>query len=102
MSKDQAPMRVALSGSTGFLGRALATQLTDAGHRVVPITRRGNAGAGESISWDPARGELAPDALAGIDAVIHLAGENIAQRWTAEVKCEMRDGRARRTARLAR
>src|SRR5512142_2367991 len=102
MSKDQAPMRVALSGSTGFLGRALAAQLTDAGHRVVPITRRGNAGAGESISWDPARGELAPDALARIDAVIHLAGENIAQRWTDDVKREIRDSRVKSTALLAR
>lgn len=92
-------MRVALSGATGFLGRALATQLTAAGHRVVPISRRG---AGESIRWDPARGELAPDALAGIDAVIHLAGENIAQRWTDDVKREIRDSRVKSTALLAR
>lgn len=102
MSKDQPSLRVALSGSTGFLGRALVAQLTDAGHRVVPITRRGSAGAGASISWDPARGELAPDALAGIDAVIHLAGENIAQRWTDDVKREIRDSRVKSTALLAR
>ena len=94
-------MRVAVSGSTGFLGRALTTQLTDAGHRVVPITRR-NASVGDAIPWDPARGELAPDALARIDAVIHLAGENIAQRWTDDVKREIRDSRVKSTALLAR
>lgn len=94
-------MRVALSGSTGFLGRALTARLTSAGHRVIPITRRG-AATGESITWDPARGELAADALDGIDAVIHLAGENIAQRWTDEVKREIRDSRVKSTALLAR
>jgi uncharacterized protein len=95
-------MRIALSGATGFLGRALSERLTAAGHRVVPLTRRNSAGAGQSIAWDPARGELAPDALAGIDAVIHLAGENIAQRWTDDVKREIRESRVKSTALLAR
>ena len=95
-------MRIALSGSTGFLGRALTEWLTAAGHRVVPLTRRRAAAAGEAIAWDPARDELAPDALAGIDAVIHLAGENIAQRWTDEVKREIRESRVKSTALLAR
>lgn len=95
-------MRIALSGSTGFLGRALSERLTAAGHRVVPLTRRAGAGPGQSIAWDPARGELAPDALAGIDAVIHLAGENIAQRWTDDVKREIRESRVKSTTLLAR
>jgi uncharacterized protein len=95
-------MRIALSGSTGFLGRALSERLTAAGHRVVPLTRRSSAAAGQSIAWDPARGELAPDALAGIDAVIHLAGENIAQRWTDDVKREIRESRVKSTALVAR
>ena len=102
MSKDSAPLRIALSGSTGFLGRALSERLTAAGHRVVPLTRRSGSAAGQSIAWDPARGELAPDALAGIDAVIHLAGENIAQRWTDAVKREIRESRVKSTALLAR
>ena len=95
-------MRIALSGSTGFLGRALSKRLAAAGHQVVPLTRRSNAVAGQSIAWDPARGELAPDALSGIDAVIHLAGENIAQRWTFDVKREIRESRVKSTALLAR
>jgi nucleoside-diphosphate-sugar epimerase len=54
MSKDLAPMRIALSGSTGFLGRALSEWLTAAGHRIVPLTRRSSATPGDSIAWDPA------------------------------------------------
>ena len=102
MSNDSAPKRIALSGSNGFLGRALADRLAAAGHRVVPLTRRAGGAPGQSIAWDPARGELAPGALAGIDAVIHLAGENIAQRWTEDVKREIRDSRVKSTALLAR
>jgi uncharacterized protein (TIGR01777 family) len=102
MSNDSAPKRIALSGSTGFLGRALSERLTAAGHRVVPLTRRSNGAPGQSIAWDPARGDLAPDALAGIAAVIHLAGENVAQRWTDDVKREIRESRVKSTALLAR
>ena len=102
MSNSSAPLRVALSGSTGFLGRALGARLTASGHRVVPLTRRGSRDAAQSITWDPARGELAANALAGIDAVIHLAGENIAQRWTDDVKREIRESRVKSTALLAR
>jgi len=101
MPNDSAPLRIALSGSTGFLGRALSEWLAAAGHRVVPITRRAGATPGSSIPWDPARGELAPDALDGIDAVVHLAGENVAQRWTDDVKREIRDSRVKSTTLLA-
>jgi uncharacterized protein len=102
MSKHPAPLRVALSGATGFLGRALTAHLTQLGHTVVPLTRRREALPGKAIAWDPARDELAPDALAGIDAVIHLAGENIAQRWTDDVKRAIRESRVKSTALLAR
>jgi len=102
MSKTTTPQRIAISGSTGFLGRALTAHLAALGHHVVPLTRRRGAAAGQSIVWDPARGELAPDALAGIDAVIHLAGENVAQRWTDDVKREIRDSRVKSTTLLAR
>ena len=102
MPKEPAPLRVALSGSTGFLGRALTAHLTAAGHRVVPMTRRRAATASDSIAWDPSRGELQPDALRGIDAVVHLAGENIAQRWTDDIKREIRESRVKSTTLLSR
>ena len=60
-------MTVGITGASGFVGRALAEQLRKAGHQVRPISLRGT---------------LAPDALAGCDAVVHLAGEPVAQRWT--------------------
>ena len=91
-----------MSGATGFLGRALTAHLTSLGHRVVPLTRRRQGKAGEAIAWDPSRDDLAPNALNGIDAVIHLSGENVAQRWTDEVKRAIRDSRVKSTALLAR
>ena len=102
MSNSSAPLHIAISRSTGFLGRALSAHLTALGHHVIPLTRRSGAGGARSISWDPARGELAPNALAGIDAVVNLAGENVAQRWTDDVKREIRDSRVKGTALLAR
>lgn len=102
MSTPHSPQRIAISGSTGFIGRALTAHLTALGHRVVPLTRRGGSVTGQAISWNPARGELAPNALAGIDAVINLAGENVAQRWTDDAKREIRDSRVKSTSLLAR
>ena len=101
MSKESA-LRVAVSGSTGFLGRALTTHLTAAGHQVVPLTRRRQSATGDSISWDPSQGELQPNALQGIDAVVHLSGENVAQRWTDDAKRAILDSRVKSTALLAR
>jgi uncharacterized protein (TIGR01777 family) len=95
-------MRIAIAGSTGFLGRALTERLAAAGHHVIPLSRRSNTAPGESIAWDPARGELEADALAGIDAVVNLAGENIAQRWTDDIKREIRESRVKSTTLLAR
>jgi len=66
-------MRVAITGSTGLIGTALMTKLQAAGHEVVPLAR-----SGKGPSW----GADGPD-LAGCEAVIHLAGENIGgRRWT--------------------
>jgi uncharacterized protein (TIGR01777 family) len=99
---NSAPLRVAITGATGFLGGALTRHLRSAGHVVLPITRSQlDAGAG-AIRWDPARGELDPAALEGVDAVVHLAGENIAQRWTDAVKREIRESRVRSTKLIAR
>ena len=52
--------------------------------------------------WDPARGLLRPQDLAGVTAVVHLAGEPVAQRWTSAHKTAIRDSRVQGTALLAR
>jgi uncharacterized protein (TIGR01777 family) len=101
-TSDAVPLRVAITGATGFLGTALGRHLRAAGHSVMPITRSPVGAGPEAVLWNPERGELDPATLEGIDAVIHLAGENIAQRWTDSVKREIRDSRVRSTKLIAR
>ena len=63
---------------------------------------RGSRADADDVQWDPMRGALAPDALDGVDAVVHLAGENLAQRWTSEHKRAILESRVRGTELLAR
>lgn len=93
-------MRVAITGATGLVGTALSTFLRKGGHTVVPISRRPIAGG---VQWDPAVGRLDGEPLNGLDAVVHLAGENIAaERWSDARKAELRDSRVIPTQLLAR
>jgi uncharacterized protein (TIGR01777 family) len=101
-SSNDTPLRVAITGATGFLGGALARHLRAAGHSVVPITRSRARAGSEAILWDPERGELDPAALEGTDAVVNLAGENIGQRWNDSIKREIRESRVRGTKLIAR
>lgn len=80
-----------MSGASGLLGSALGGRLRALGHRVTALVRR-QAQAGE-ISWDPEHGRLDPGYLEGVDAVIHLAGENVGARWTAARKQRIRGSR---------
>jgi uncharacterized protein (TIGR01777 family) len=84
-----------MTGSTGLIGSALTRRLEAGGHRVTPLVRR--AARAREISWDPAAGRLEPGQLEGVDAVVHLSGENIAARWTAARKRRIRDSRVRAT-----
>jgi len=86
-------MQVLVSGSSGLVGSALVTALEGAGHSVVRLVRR--TPAANEIQLDPAR---APE---GFDAVVHLAGESIAGRWTAAKKARIRDSRVQGTSTLA-
>ena len=95
-------LRVAVAGGTGFLGSALRDHLAAQGHDAVPLTRRIEGAGKDAIHWDPGRGELHPRALEGFDAVINLAGETIAQRWSDDAKRAIRDSRVRATELLAR
>lgn len=94
------PRRLAVTGATGFIGSALVALLRGEGHTVLRVTRR-PAGA-EDVRWDPARGEMDAGRLEGLDAVIHLAGENVGERWTAEHKRRVLDSRVQGTTLLAR
>ncbi len=82
----QGPLTVAVSGATGLVGNVLVPFLTTGGHRVRRLVRgRADAARGD-VAWNPARGEIDAAALEGVDAVVHLAGENVAQRWTPEAR----------------
>jgi len=84
-------MRIAITGASGFVGTATAARFGAAGHEVVPLRRQSTSSA---VDWDPATG-------GPIDAVVHLAGENVAQRWTAARKHAIAD-RGPATERLCR
>ncbi len=74
-------LRVAISGASGLVGRALTAFLETGGHEVRALVRRAPRGPGE-IRWDPAAGTVDRAALEGLDALVHLAGENVGERWT--------------------
>ncbi len=98
---DRPRLKVAISGASGLIGRALSAFLTTGGHQVVPMVRRTPALPG-TIAWDPTGGRVDADALAWCDAVVHLAGENIAAgRWTATRKESVRASRVAGTRLLA-
>lgn len=95
-------MRIAVTGSTGLIGKALVQSLRADGHEVVRFVRRAPAAADEA-RWDPARGEVDPAGLAGCSAVVHLAGAGVGDhRWTDAYKREIRDSRVLGTAAIAR
>lgn len=95
------PLTIAITGASGLVGSALVPFLTTGGHRVRTIGRAG-AGQHTDIRWDPSAGSIDAAALAGVDAVIHLAGENVAQRWNAAAKQRIRDSRIQSTSLIAR
>jgi uncharacterized protein len=76
-------VNVIIAGATGFIGTALVPALREQGHRVVRLVRTAD-GSPDAIGWDPGRGALPSETLETADAVINLAGENVAAgRWTA-------------------
>ena len=93
-------MNVLVTGSSGLIGTALVPALEGDGHQVRRL-RRAPAAGPDATAWNPADGTFAPGALDGVDAVVHLAGENIAGgRWTAARKARIRDSRVDGTQRL--
>ncbi len=99
-------MQVAITGATGFIGTPLVERLRAGGHTVLTIGRAKSSGeqrSGEQpdIEWD-AKSHLDAARLEGVDAVVHLAGENLAQRWTDDAKRAIRASRVDGTTLLAR
>lgn len=91
--RNRSAMRVLVTGATGLVGQSLGALLKTQGNEVFRLVRRSPTEAND-IPWDPASETIHAARLEGLDAVVHLAGENIAgARWTPEVKRRLRDSR---------
>jgi len=93
-------MRVAVTGPSGLIGSALVPVLQKAGHEVLSLVRRTPTTADEA-QWDPAAGTVDVEALRAVEAIVHLAGENIGQRWTETSRRRILDSRVKGTRLVA-
>jgi len=95
-SERTASMKVLVTGATGLVGRHLVPFLTTQGHEVFRLIRTEPREAND-ITWDPAAGMILAARLEGLNAVVHLAGENISGRWTDAMKERIRTSRVNGT-----
>src|SRR5918911_117279 len=83
-------MRVTITGGTGLIGRRLVGALRERGDDVTVLSRSPERAARtlgvDAVAWQPLDNMAPPEALAGCDGVVHLLGENVAQRWTDEAR----------------
>ena len=94
-------MKVAVTGASGLVGSALVPVLRDAGHDVLTLTRREPEGDAQ-VAWDPEAGTIDTAGLEGVEAIVHLAGENIGQRWSSGTKEKILQSRVEGTGLIAR
>lgn len=96
-------MRVAITGASGLIGTELTALLEDAGDEVVPVVRDRTQAGDTGVYWNPPAGVIETQRLAGVDGVVHLAGENVgAGRWSGARKQSIRNSRVEGTELLAR
>lgn len=96
-------MDITVTGATGLLGTRLARELLAAGHSLHVLGRRRPSGLPSSVrfsEWVASEDEPPPESIAKADAIVHLAGEPVAQRWTTEVKQRIRTSRVDGTRHL--
>lgn len=96
-------MKITISGASGFIGRRLLKTLAAAGHSLHVLSRHSgmNMPAGVKVfPWNPAQSEPPAESIRDADAVVHLAGEPVAQRWNAAVKAKVRESRVTGTENL--
>jgi uncharacterized protein len=103
--RSQIGQRVTVTGATGLIGPPLVAALREHGAQVTILTRdpqRAERALGdvEAVRWEPMQEPAPTQALAGADAVVHLAGAPVAQRWSAKAKRAIRDSRTVGTANL--
>ena len=84
---------ILVTGASGFVGRSLCQNFSKHGYELRQLSRK----VGAEFFWDPASGQLDQRVLDGVDVVVHLAGEPIAQRWTSAVKQRIMQSRVAST-----
>jgi len=95
-------LKIAISGASGLVGSALRLFFESAGHQVTALVRQ-SPKAENSIYWQPGKGKIEGEKLEGMDVLIHLSGENIAQgRWHQDKKQRILDSRVQSTQLLAK
>ncbi|GAB1817252.1 TIGR01777 family oxidoreductase [Herbidospora sp. RD11066] len=95
-------MKIAVTGASGLIGTALTASLRQSGHEVLSLVRGEPSGAGQ-VRWDPSGGVLDPADLAGVEAVVHLAGAGIGDhRWTESYKRTVLESRKKGTSTLVK
>ncbi|VTS04170.1 multidrug mfs transporter : NAD binding domain of 6-phosphogluconate dehydrogenase family protein OS=Lyngbya aestuarii BL J GN=M595_1117 PE=4 SV=1: NAD_binding_10: DUF1731 [Tuwongella immobilis] len=98
-------MRIGMTGATGMIGTKLVPMLLESGHRLLAVSRRPKSSSNDQLTWlagDPTQAGDWLDELAGCDAVIHLAGENLfAKRWSPTFKQQCWDSRVQSTRLIA-
>jgi uncharacterized protein (TIGR01777 family) len=92
-------MKITVTGATGLIGRALIEALTRDGIEVIALSRRVHVTSHpiQTAFWDPANGQLDASVLESADAIVHLAGETISNRWTRAQKQRIRRSRVEST-----
>lgn len=99
-------MRILVTGATGLVGRSFVRAMVERDHEIVATSRDPRRAAGflpliaRHVGWDPNDGPAPPEAFEGVDAIVHLAGESVAGRWTDEKKQRIRDSRVLGTRHL--
>jgi uncharacterized protein (TIGR01777 family) len=96
-------LTITISGASGFIGRRLLKNFMAAGYALRVLSRNAgtNLPAGVKLfAWDPMKGPPPEESLRGADAVVHLAGESVAQRWTAQAQHDIRESRVTGTRNL--
>lgn len=96
-------LKVAVTGASGLVGRALMQLLRAQGHTAIPLVRDTDVAGTGSVLWNPDSGLVERDKLEGIDALVHLAGEPmVGLRWSEEKKRAIRESRTRGTDLISR
>ena len=96
-------MNITVTGATGFIGNRLVHELLQAGHSIHALGRKRNTGLPQAVrfsEWRSTEAEPPSESLATADAIVHLAGEPVAQRWTPEAKQRIRSSRVDGTRNL--